>query len=152
MVTYLLVCFLNNKTGEITGNTGEILNKTNIFDEIKFPRLLPVPQWVTPRFVDIVVVKEKEPVDYQLELEYPEVYGALYHRIIAGALPFGLELSKTGRITGAVNEILQAVPYSEHTLATITPNLHGQPQPVLSVFLMRSSKQQSHYRQTLKNQ
>ena len=65
--------FLNNKTGEITGNTGEILNKTNIFDEIKFPRLLPVPQWVTPRFVDIVVVKEKEPVDYQLELEYPEV-------------------------------------------------------------------------------
>lgn len=113
--------FLNNKTGEITGNTGEILNKTNIFDEIKFPRLLPVPQWVTPRFVDIVVVKEKEPVDYQLELEYPEVYGALYHRIIAGALPFGLELSKTGRITGAVNEILQTVPYSEHTLATITP-------------------------------
>ena len=92
-----------------------MLFKTDIRNEVNFPALLPKPEWVTLPST-IITTTEKQPISFDLAVSHNVVYGEVNYKIINGHLPFGVELSKVGKLSGTVSEVLQPVPKEEHLL------------------------------------
>lgn len=94
--------------GITMGSSGNILgtNTEVIIPETSPSEIFPKPKWVTP-FGIIKKLNEKESVDIPLEATPVEENAVIHFRIVNGNLPWGITLSKDGRLFGLFDEIMQ---------------------------------------------